>query len=64
VSAEENKAMLRRLLEALNTGNMDVVDEDSNAAAERNDPAAFRAAMKAWERAGLEAIEVARKGAA
>ena len=27
VSAEENKAMVRRLLEAINTGNMDVVDE-------------------------------------
>ena len=27
VSAEENKAMLRRLLEAINTANMDVVDE-------------------------------------
>jgi predicted ester cyclase len=27
VSAEENKAMLRRLVEALNAGNMDVVDE-------------------------------------
>ena len=27
MSAEENKAMLRRLLDALNTGNMDVVDE-------------------------------------
>ena len=27
MSAEENKAMLRRLLEAINTGNMDVVDE-------------------------------------
>jgi hypothetical protein len=38
--------------------------EESNAAAEANDPAAFRAAMKAWERAGLEALEGARKGAA
>ncbi len=27
MSAGENKAMLRRLLEAINTGNMDVVDE-------------------------------------
>jgi predicted ester cyclase len=27
VSTEENKAMVHRLLEALNTGNMDVVDE-------------------------------------
>ncbi len=27
VSAEENKAMLRRLLEAINTANMEVIDE-------------------------------------
>jgi predicted ester cyclase len=27
VPAEENKAMVRRLLEAINAGNMDVVDE-------------------------------------
>jgi hypothetical protein len=38
--------------------------EESNAAAEANDPAAFRAAMRAWERVGVEAIEAARKGAA
>jgi len=30
------------------------------AASEENDPAAFRAALKAWERAGREALETAR----
>ena len=30
-----------------------------NAAAKANDPAAFRAAVKGWERAGLEALEEA-----
>lgn len=31
------------------------------AAAEENNPAAFRAALKTWERVGLEALEGARK---
>jgi len=36
-----------------------------NAAAKANDPAAFRAAVKGWERAGLEAMErVSVKGGA
>jgi hypothetical protein len=36
-----------------------------NAAAKANDPAAFRAAVNGWERAGLEAIEQVRiKGGA
>jgi hypothetical protein len=36
-----------------------------NAAAKANDPAAFRAAVKGWERAGLEAMEQVRiKGGA
>jgi hypothetical protein len=36
-----------------------------NAAAEANDPAAFRAAVKGWEQAGLEAMEQVRvKGGA
>ncbi len=36
-----------------------------NAAAKANDPAAFRAALKGWERAGLEAVEWVRaKGGA
>ena len=40
-------------------------DERIVAAGLNNDPAAFRAALKGWERAGLEAIERARaKGGA
>ncbi len=36
-----------------------------NAAAKANDPVAFRAALKGWERAGLEAVEWVRvKGGA
>jgi len=31
-----------------------------NAAARVNDPAAFRAAVKSWERAGLETLEPVR----
>ena len=30
------------------------------AAGKENDPAAFRAALKAWERGGIEALEYAR----
>ena len=32
-----------------------------NAAAKANDPVAFRVALKGWERAGLEALEAARR---
>ena len=35
-----------------------------NSAAADNDPVAYRAACKGWERAGLEALEVARRGVA
>jgi predicted ester cyclase len=51
VSAEENKAMLRRLLEALNTGNMDVVDElfaPELAEQAKQGFTAFRSAFPDW----------------
>jgi hypothetical protein len=43
----------------------EVWDERMDAATSANDPAAFRAALEGWERAGLEAMEQARiKGGA
>jgi hypothetical protein len=38
----------------------DVFDERMHAAGLANDPAAFRAALKGWERSGLEAMERVR----
>jgi hypothetical protein len=35
----------------------DVWDERMHAAGDKNDPAAFRAALRCWERAGLDAIK-------
>ena len=63
---------LRRLNERqaeLSTDELAAVDtspeaewiERMNAAAKANDPAAFRVALRGWERAGLEALEAARK---
>jgi predicted ester cyclase len=51
VSAEENKAMVRRLLEAINTGNMDVVDElfsPEVAGQAKQGFTAFRSAFPDW----------------
>jgi predicted ester cyclase len=51
VSAEENKAMVRRLLEAINTGNMDVVDElfaPELAEQAKRGFTAFRSAFPDW----------------
>jgi hypothetical protein len=51
--------------DALDLSAQDAWDERMVAAGQDNDPAAFRAALKGWERAGLEAIERARmKGGA
>jgi predicted ester cyclase len=51
VSAEENKSMLRSLVEALNAGNMDVMDElftPELAAQAKQGFAAFRSAFPDW----------------
>jgi hypothetical protein len=51
--------------DALDLSGQDVWDERIVAAGQDNEPAAFRAALKGWEQAGLEAIERARaKGGA
>ena len=43
--------------EAVNLSAQEVWDERMRAAGLANDPAAFRVALKGWERAGLEAME-------
>jgi hypothetical protein len=43
--------------DALDLSAQDVWDERMGAAGQDNDPAAFRAALRRWERAGLEAME-------
>ena len=43
--------------EALDLSAQDVWDEQTCAAGQDNDPAAFRATLQCWERAGLEAME-------
>jgi hypothetical protein len=43
--------------DALDLSAQDAWDEGMVAAGQGNDPAAFRTALKGWERAGLEAIE-------
>jgi len=51
VSAEENKAMVRRLIEALNAGNMDVMDElftPELATQAKQGFTAFRSAFPDW----------------
>jgi predicted ester cyclase len=51
VAVEENKAMLRRLVDAHNTGNMDVVDElfaPELAEQAKQEFAAFRSAFPDW----------------
>jgi hypothetical protein len=51
--------------EAANLSAQDMWDERMRAAGLANDPVAFRAALKGWERAGLEAMERVRaKGGA
>jgi hypothetical protein len=52
--------------EAVNLSAQEAWDERMRAAGLANDPAAFRTALKGWERAGLEAMERvrARGGAA
>jgi|SRR5215207_2615646 len=50
---------------ALDLSGQDAWDERMCLAGQNNNPVAFRAALKGWERAGLEAIERARaKGGA
>ena len=46
--------------EAVNLSAQDVWEERMHAAGLANDPAAFRVALKGWERAGLEAMERVR----
>src|SRR5215216_3285262 len=46
--------------EAVNLSAQDVWDEQMHAAGLANDPTAFRAAVKGWEQAGLEAMEWVR----
>ena len=43
--------------EALNLSCQDVWDERMHAAGLADDPAAFRAALEGWERAGLDAMQ-------
>jgi hypothetical protein len=51
--------------EAVKFSYQDVCDERMHAAGLANDPAAFRAALEGWERAGLEAMQRVRvKGGA
>jgi hypothetical protein len=51
--------------EALGLSRLDAWDEQMHAAGLKNAPAAFRAALKGWEQAGLEAMERVRlKGGA
>jgi hypothetical protein len=51
--------------DALNLSAQDVWDEQMYAAGQNDDPAAFRAALRCWERAGLDAISrVQAKGGA
>jgi hypothetical protein len=51
--------------DALDLSGHNIWDERIVAAGQDNEPAAFRAALKGWEQAGLEAIERARaKGGA
>jgi hypothetical protein len=51
--------------EAVNLSAQEVWDERMHAAGFANDPAAFRVALRGWERAGLEAMEQVRiKGGA
>jgi hypothetical protein len=51
--------------EVLDFSVQDVWDERMHAAGLANDPAAFRTALKGWERAGLKAMEQVRvKGGA
>jgi predicted ester cyclase len=59
VSAEENKAMLRRLLEAINTGNMDVVEElfaPELAGQAKQGFTAFRSAFPDWREEVVDLI--------
>ena len=71
-AAGSTRDALRRLNERqaeLSTDELAAVDtspeaewiERMNAAAKANDPAAFRVAVKSWERVGLEALETARR---
>jgi hypothetical protein len=50
--------------DALDLSGQDVWDERMRDAGEANDPAAFRAALNEWERAGLEALKAARQRSA
>ena len=59
MSAEENKAMVRRLLEAINTGNMDVMDElftPEVAGQAKQGFTAFRSAFPDWREEIVEVV--------
>ena len=63
--AERCAGLTAAEMETLDLSAQDVWDERMCLAAQSNNPAAFRAALKGWEQAGLEAIERARaKGGA
>jgi predicted ester cyclase len=62
VPAEENKAMVRRLLEAINAGNMDVVDElfaPELAEQAKQGYTAYRSAFPDWRE---EIVDVVAEG--
>jgi hypothetical protein len=55
--AERHLELCAAEKEALDLSGLNAWDERMHAARVRNDPAAFRAALKGWEQAGLEAME-------
>jgi hypothetical protein len=63
--AKRNAELSATEKEAVNLSAQDAWDERMQAAGLANDPTAFRAAVKGWEQAGLEAMEWVRvKGGA
>ena len=59
--AEHYAELLRDEREVLDLSGQDLFEERIHAAGLANDPAAFREALKGWERATAEALEVARE---
>src|SRR5215208_6767734 len=55
--AERHLELCAAEKEALDLTGLNAWDERMHAARVKNDPAAFRAALKGWEQAGLEAME-------
>ena len=51
-------------MDALDLSEQEPFADAMNTAAAENAPAAYRAACRGWERAGLEALERARRGVA